>query len=116
MAQGSLQFLLMGTWEHEQIFQRNLRTKWILGSNLEFLLGEQSRNIFGDKGDFGYSSREHRNTDPPGVSRNLLNSGNFPERTIGNSGYFSDSSPDQLSHLRNNVTAPLNLKSSFTFV
>ena len=51
-------------WEHGQIFQGNLGTKWILGSNLEFLLGEQSKNIFGNKGDFGNFSREHRNTAP----------------------------------------------------
>ena len=36
------------------------------GSNLEFLLGEQSKNIFGKKGDFGNFSREHGNTDPSG--------------------------------------------------
>ena len=55
----------MGTWTHEQIFQGNLGTKWILGTNLEFLLGEQSKNIFVNKGDFGNFSREHR---PPGAS------------------------------------------------
>ena len=66
--QGNLRFLLMGTWEHEQIFQGNLGTKWILGSNLEFLLAEESKNIFAKKGDFGDFSREHGNTDPLGAS------------------------------------------------
>ena len=37
--------------------------KWILGCNLEFLLRELSKNIFGNNGSF---SREHGNTDPPG--------------------------------------------------
>ena len=36
----------MGTWERGQIFQGNLGSKWILGSNLAFLLREQSINIF----------------------------------------------------------------------
>ena len=30
--QGNLLFLLMGTWEHEQIFQGKLGAKWILGA------------------------------------------------------------------------------------
>ena len=64
--QGNLQFLLMGTWEHDQFFQGNLGTKWILGSKSAFLLREQSKNIFGNKGDFGNFSKEHVNTDPPG--------------------------------------------------
>ena len=34
-----------GTWEHEQIFQGNLGAKWILGRNLEFLLGGQSKTF-----------------------------------------------------------------------
>ena len=54
------------TWEHEQIVQGNWGTKWILGSSLEFLLREQSRKIFGIKGDFGNFSRDYGNTDPLG--------------------------------------------------
>ena len=61
-----LAVFINGTWEHEQIFQGNLETKWILGCNLGFLLGEQSKSILGNKGDFGNFSREHRNTDPLG--------------------------------------------------
>ena len=34
-------------WEHEQICQGNLGSKWILGSNLEFLLEEQSKTFLG---------------------------------------------------------------------
>ena len=64
--QGNLSFLLMGTGELEQIFQGNLGKRWILVSNVEFLLGEQSKNTFENKGDFGNFSREHGNTDPLG--------------------------------------------------
>ena len=60
----------MGAWEHEQIFQGNLGTKWILGSNSELLLGELSKNIFVNKGGFGNFSREQGNTDPPGGLNN----------------------------------------------
>ena len=71
--QGNLLLLLLRTWEHKQLCQGNLATKWILGSSLEFLLKEQSKNIFGNKGDFGNFSREHGNTDPPGgLSRFLI--------------------------------------------
>ena len=42
----------MGTWENEQIFQKNLGTKWILGSNLELFTGTVKK-VFGNKGDFG---------------------------------------------------------------
>ena len=45
--QGNVLLLLMGTWEHEQIFQGRLGTKWILGSNLEFLLKEHSKTFLG---------------------------------------------------------------------
>ena len=41
---------------------------------------------------------------------NLLHSGKFPERTIGNSGNFSDCYPDRLTDSGRNVTAPLNFK------
>ena len=61
--QGNLPFLLFETWEHEPIFHGNLGTTWILGSNLEFLLREQSKNTFGNKGDFVNFSKEHGNTD-----------------------------------------------------
>ena len=44
--------------------KENMGTNCILGSNLEFLLGEQSKNIFGNKGDFGNFSRELGSTDP----------------------------------------------------
>ena len=37
----------MGAFEHEQVFQGNLGTKYILKSNLEFILGEQSKKILG---------------------------------------------------------------------
>ena len=53
-------------FQHEQILQGNLGTKRILGSNLEFLLEEQSKNIFGNNGDFGNFSREQGNRDPLG--------------------------------------------------
>ena len=59
----------MEAWEHEQVFQGNLATKWILGSNVEFLYREQSKSIIGNKGDFGNFSREHGNTDPAGEPR-----------------------------------------------
>ena len=84
----------MGTWEHEQIFQGNLGTKWILGSNLEFLLGEQLKNIFGNKGDFGDFSREHGNTEPlwRGQSKesSLLDIERAPQN--GHSCYFAEKS------------------------
>ena len=38
------------------------------GEQFEILLGEQSKNIFGNKGEFGNFSREHGNTDPWGAS------------------------------------------------
>ena len=47
--QRNLPFLLMGTWENEQ---GNLGTMWILGGKLEFILREQSKNIFENKGDY----------------------------------------------------------------
>ena len=57
-------------WAHEQIFQGNLGSKWILGSNLEFLLEEQSKNIFGDNGNFRNLSGEHGAQTPLGASLN----------------------------------------------
>ena len=50
-----------------KFFKGYLGTKWILGNNLEFLK-EESKDIFGNKGDFGNFSREHGNTDPLGGS------------------------------------------------
>ena len=38
------------------------------GEQCGIFLGEKSKNIFGNKGDFGKFSREHRSTDPPGAS------------------------------------------------
>ena len=57
----------MGAWEHEQNFQGNLGTKWILRNNLEFPLGEQSKKTFlGIREIFRNFYREHGNTDPLG--------------------------------------------------
>ena len=64
-------FLLMGTWEYKQ---GNLGSKWILGSNSAFLLREQSKPIFGDKGDFGNFPKEHR---PPREPQQQIFSLNF---------------------------------------
>ena len=64
--QRNFPFLLTGTWEHEQILQGNLGSKWILGSNSAFLIREQPKNIFGNKGGFGKFSREYGNTDTLG--------------------------------------------------
>ena len=47
--------------------------------------------------------------------RNPLHSGNSTERKIGNSGNFSDCSPESLTHSGRNVTAPLILKSSYAY-
>ena len=67
----------MGTGEHDQIFQGNLRTKWILGGNLEFFF-KGTEHIFGNKGDFGNFSREHGNTDPlGGLSNKKVNATTF---------------------------------------
>ena len=55
---------ITGNIQHEQRLQANLGTKWILGSNLDILLREQSKNIFGNKGDFGNFSMKHGSTDP----------------------------------------------------
>ena len=43
---------------------------------------------------------------PPLLGRNLLHSGTFPERTLGNSANISDCYPDRLTHSGRNVTAP----------
>ena len=51
----------------------------------------------------------------PFLGRNLQHSGNFPERTIGNSGNFSDCSPDHLTHFGRIVTVSLNFKSSYAY-
>ena len=67
--QGNLPFLLMGTWEHEKIFQGILGTMWILGRSLEFLLSEQSKKIFWNMADDGNFSREKGNMDSPGSLR-----------------------------------------------
>ena len=47
----------------------------------------------------------------PQSGRNLLHSGNFLERTIGNSDNLSDCYPECLSHSSRIITAHLNLRS-----
>ena len=61
----SMFYLNLYTWKLELFFQGNLKTKWILRSNLEFSVREQSKQVFGNRGDFGHFSREHKNTDCP---------------------------------------------------
>ena len=41
--------------------------------------------------------------------------GQFPKRTIENSGEFSDCSPDHFTHSGRNFTAPLNLKLPYAY-
>ena len=64
--QGNLQFSLMGTWEHEQIFQffKNLGRKWVLQFGTSFR--GTVKNVFVNKGDFRNFSREQGNTDSSG--------------------------------------------------
>ena len=57
---GNLPFSLMGTWAN---FSRELGNKVNSGEQFGIFLREQSKTIFGNKGDFANFSREHRNTD-----------------------------------------------------
>ena len=50
-------FVFNGNMEHEQIFQRSLGSKWVLGRKSAFLMREQSKNMSGNKGDgFHYTN------------------------------------------------------------
>ena len=57
-----------------------------------------------------------RGLQPSLWDRNLQHSGNFRERTIGNSGNFLDCSPNCLTQSGRNFAAPLNLKPSYAYV
>ena len=52
----------MGRWANLLI---ELGIKVYSGEQFDISLKETFKNIFGNKGDFGSFSREHRNTDPP---------------------------------------------------
>ena len=49
---------------------------------------------------------------PPQLGRNPFHSGNFSKRTVGNSGNFSDCSPDLFDLADRKFIASLSLKSS----
>jgi len=53
---------------------------------------------------------------PPQFGRNLFHWGNFSEKPIGDSGNFSDCSPDLFDLLDKKFTPPLNLKPPYAHV